>query len=583
MNTIKKNTQALSFILSFLLIQGYAQSNKKTISELFKNKIEIYFSFDIKDRKELHTLTKIISIDNVQDKTVHAYANQKQFKKFSELKYKYTILTNPSEIIKDPKMLNLEDFKKRGVQAWDSWPTYSAYVAMMNKFQTDFPSICKLETIGTLASGHKLLALKISKNVNAREYEPQFLYNSSIHGDEITGYVLMLRYIDYLLTNYGTNPKITSILDNSEIYICPLANPDGTFAGGDNTVAGATRSNKNGIDMNRNYPDPQDGLHPDGEVYQQETQMFMTFAKNHDFVMAVTFHGGAETVNYPWDTWTHVSPDVNWWTYISKMYADTAHLNSPSGYLTNPNASGITNGYAWYEVNGGRQDYMNVWQHCREVTIELSDDKTPAASKLPNLWNYNYKSFLNLLRQSLCGIKGLVTDSCTGKPIRAKLTINNHDKDSTEVYSSLPIGNYHRPIYNGTYSLTFSAPGYNSKTINNVTATNGNIVIRDVKLICKNVEIAELGNNYYISLYPNPSNGTFNVDIEASGNINNVSHNKCQLEIIDLLGNILITKNVSLNKNDNPVTFNLSNYSSGLYLAKIMFDDKTYLKKIVIQ
>ena len=69
MNTIKNNTLALSLILSFLLIQGYSQSNKKPISELFKNKIEIYFSFDIKDRKELHTLTKIISIDNVQDKT----------------------------------------------------------------------------------------------------------------------------------------------------------------------------------------------------------------------------------------------------------------------------------------------------------------------------------------------------------------------------------------------------------------------------------------------------------------------------------------------------------------------------------
>ena len=62
--------------------------------------------------------------------------------------------------------------------------------------------------------------------------------------------------------------------------------------------------------------------------------------------------------------------------------------------------NGITNGYAWYEVNGGRQDYMNYFRHCREVTIEISNTKLLPASQLVAHWNYNYRSLLNYIDQS---------------------------------------------------------------------------------------------------------------------------------------------------------------------------------------
>ncbi len=34
---------------------------------------------------------------------------------------------------------------------------------------------------------------------------------------------------------------------------------------------------------------------------------------------------------------------------------------------------GITNGAAWYVIDGGRQDYMNFFHQCREFTLEISD------------------------------------------------------------------------------------------------------------------------------------------------------------------------------------------------------------------
>jgi len=50
------------------------------------------------------------------------------------------------------------------------------------------------------------------------------MYTSSMHGDELTGYVLMLRLIDSLLSTYGTNPRVTNLVNNFEIWINPLAN-----------------------------------------------------------------------------------------------------------------------------------------------------------------------------------------------------------------------------------------------------------------------------------------------------------------------------------------------------------------------
>ncbi len=452
-------------------------------NSVFAGKKEVYFKFNIASRLEILTLTRIISIDNVtSNNVVYAYANKKEFTQFLDLNYQYTLLTNPGDLITNPAMSGV--VRSKQIQAaWNAYPTYAAYEAMMYQFATDYPALCKVYNICTLASGRKLLLAKISNNINTHENEPQFLYTSTIHGNEPSGFVHMLHLIDTLLSSYGTNARITNILNNTELWICPLANPDGTFgASGGASITGATRANANGVDMNRNYPDPLQGLHSDGNAWQPETQAFMGFADTMNFVMAANFHEGAEVCNYPWDCKTGGTADESWWELVSHEFADSAHVYGPSGFFTNPYSSGITEGYDWYVVNGGRQDYMNYYHHCREQTIEISGTQCPAASALPGLWNGCRRSFFNYIEQSLKGIRGVVTDSCTGQGIRANVFITGHDVDSTNVYSALPVGNYHRPIYAGTYNLTFSAPGYQSKTINNITVANGSTVVQNVVL-----------------------------------------------------------------------------------------------------
>lgn len=428
---------------------------------VLKTRGEIVFSFQIDETAELELVSRIISIDRVDGLTVRAYANPAQYLKFLQLGYDITLHPHAgvgvNAEMKDQTTLS-------PLTVWNFYPTYPNYESLMAQFESAFPGLCDLDTLLTLNSGRRILVLKISDNPDTDEGEPEFFYSSSMHGDETTGYILLMHLADYLLQNYGTNAEATDLINNMEIFICPLANPDGTYYGGNSTVTGARRNNANNVDLNRNYPDPQNGPHPDGNAWQPETVAFMNFAAQRHLTAGANYHGGAEVVNYPWDTWATLHPHNNWYFFTSREYADTVHLHAPSGYMDYLN-NGITNGYAWYEVNGGRQDYMNYFHHCMESTIEVSDVKLLPSSQLIAHWNYNWRSMILLMKQARYGVHGSVTSQSTGLPVAAKVFINGLDNNGSEVYADSVVGDYHRLLKGGTYTLEFSAPCYLTQNI----------------------------------------------------------------------------------------------------------------------
>jgi hypothetical protein len=402
-----------------------------------------------------------------------------EFNKFLKFNAGFEVLTPPSLLFKP---LPGDEIITRNVDNLDYYPNYSEYIDMMYQFEDDYPNLCEVVNMGTTNDDRELLFIHINNNIGVDENEPEFMYTATIHGDEVVGYFLMMRYIDYLLQNYTVDPAIANLVNNIDIWINPLANPDGTFAAGNNSVWGATRTNAFNVDLNRNYADPEDGPHPDGNVYQTETIAFMDFAENHNFVMSSNMHGGAEVLNYPWDTWSQLSADDDWWIYVCREYADISHENSPSGYLTDYN-DGITNGYAWYSISGGRQDYMNYFHNCREMTLELSSNKMPTESQLPEFWESNYRSLNKYMEQSLYGFSGVITNAANGNTVAAKVFTDNHDIDNSEVFSSQPLGNYFRPIKEGSYDVTFSSFGYYNKTISDVIINDYSDLELNVELI----------------------------------------------------------------------------------------------------
>lgn len=350
------------------------------------------------------------------------------------------------------------------------YPTYDAYVSMMYDFADRYPDICKVFSIGTLSSGREILVAQIGDNIEINEKEPNFLYTSTMHGDETAGFPMMLQLIDLLTCEYDSDPRIKNLVDNINIYINPLANPDGTYTDDNSTVRGATRRNSNVVDLNRNFPDPEDGLNPDNKPYQEETLAFMEFADKFNIHMSCNFHGGAEVVSYPWDTYRQAPADVEWWLRVSHEYANSCQANGPQRYMSEFD-DGVTNGFAWYEVRGGRQDHMTYFHRGRELTLELSNVKLVDSESLPIFWNANKSALLSYIEEALYGLHGIITDCNTGQPIKAEILIPGFDIDNSSVFSDSLQGDFYRFLEAGNYMVQIIAAGYETLEVN-VEITN---------------------------------------------------------------------------------------------------------------
>ena len=481
MNKIRYFILVLAVIVSGTLP---AQSQKE-LGELMRERNEYYFTLNVSNPKAAQAISDLCSVDGTDGRTVVCYANQQQYDKLLLAGYQPTLQTPPS-LREEAKMWQGGD---RATYQWDSYLTYDQYVSMMEGFPSEAISgrTCTLLDLGTLSTANHRKLLGVRINNGQPNGKPKFLYSSTMHGDEITGMILMLRLIDELCTS--TDSRIVNLVNNLDIYILPLTNPDGTYYGGNNTVTGARRANGNNKDLNRNYKDYFKGEHPDNNSYQDETLWTMALGDENLFTMSANYHGGAEVMNYPWDAVYNDHADKDWYEYVCTEYVQLAR-QTYSSYMSDTYSDGVTNGATWYVITGSRQDYMNAYAQCREVTIECSTTKTPNASQLPNFWNYNHNSMLAFMEQCLKGVHGFVYDAQTNKPLQGvTVTVQNHDVNNSFV-TTHTIGDFHRPIKSGTYTFEFSKAGYYPQTVE-VTVADGQRVDLDPIYLEDGVPIPE--------------------------------------------------------------------------------------------
>lgn len=455
-------------------------------------------------RESIDIITRNVSIISVKGDKVSISLSPATVNWFTAQKFSYSIVQRPETkgIITAQNISQAMD--------WQSYPSYSDYLAIMQNFASTYPSICDLDTIGTSINGRLVLVLKISDNVKVGEDEPSVFYTSTIHGDETGGFILMMRLVDSLLKSYSNSQRIRNMVDNLEIWINPLANPDGTYRTG-NTITSPVRYNSNGIDLNRNFPDP---MVP-SIIPQKENADMIRFLRKRRFVLSANFHAGSELVNYPWDRWFYrFHADDSWFISISRAYADTIHKYSATSYFTDEN-NGVTRGALWYVINGGRQDFVTWELQGREVTIELDRIKQTPAAQLELLWYLNRRSLISYLENALYGVHGYVRDAVSSLPVPAKIMIKGHDIDSSHVYSDTLTGSFTRMLYPRLWNITFSAKGYRDTTLTNVLVTAfqpTNIVVNMTPLasnIDKTTPEAPL-------LYPNPASSFINVRLPVN-------------------------------------------------------------------
>lgn len=323
------------------------------------------------------------------------------------------------------------------------------YHTFMQQTAALYPNICSLVQYGTSGQNRPLYALKISDNVQINESEPELKYIGSIHGDETVGYDMLIRLIQLLTSQYGIDPRITTIVNNTEVWISPMMNPDGYVLG--------QRYNAAGIDLNRNFPMPTGVDHPDDNNWGIENIAMMDFSNAHNFALSINFHGGALVINYPWDYTPVLATDDALLQQLSLTYS----MHNQPMYNSTEFPQGITNGAAWYIITGSMQDWNYGFTSCIEVTAEISNTKWPAASTLDTYWAQNQESLLSYIEFAQRGIKGIVTSNAQ-TPIPATIKINGNTK---WIRNDPVVGDYHRILLPGTYTVNVSSPGYINQSV----------------------------------------------------------------------------------------------------------------------
>lgn len=276
------------------------------------------------------------------------------------------------------------DVKSLQLMETNDYPSPEQIEAELRDLNKQYPDLTQLIQIGKSNDGRPLLVLKISDNAAIDETEPEFKYISSMHGDEITGREVMVSLAADILKEYSTNSEIKNLVDSTEIYIMASMNPDGSYR--------RQRGNARGVDLNRDFPDFSTSDNQDNPAGREvETQAVMNFQKTRQFALSSNFHGGAEVMNYAWDTIPDQHPFFDLLVEIALDYTNHALYIKNNGEFAN----GITNGYEWYEVNGGMQDWSYHWYNDLQFTVELSTAKWPSYSKIPYYYQQNKNALIS--------------------------------------------------------------------------------------------------------------------------------------------------------------------------------------------
>lgn len=108
---------------------------------------------------------------------------------------------------------------------------YHNYEETANLFRSlisTYPHLARLHSIGKSVQNRDLWVLEISENVHNRSLgEPMFKYVANMHGDETLGREVVIYLAQYLLENYGSDARVTRLVNTTDIFLMPSLNPDG--------------------------------------------------------------------------------------------------------------------------------------------------------------------------------------------------------------------------------------------------------------------------------------------------------------------------------------------------------------------
>jgi hypothetical protein len=378
-----KNCSMLFF--SVILIYNiscelFAQKDSSAKLDYYKvSQVRVYID-DQSDVLELRKQGLGFEHINIQDNYFDVLLDSVQIDKLKKTGYPYEIIID--DMTKDYLERTKESREKiktkkpcqpigMGYGSMGGYYTFNEVVAQLDTMRFIFPSlITAKDSIGSSIEGRTIWAVKISDNPDVNENEPQVFYNALTHANEQQGMMTVLYFMYYLLENYGSNPEVTYLVNNRELYFVPVVNPDGYTYNEQISPNGGGMWRKNrrnsgggiyGIDLNRNYgynwgydnigssPNPQDwNYRGTGPFSEPETQAIRNICTNKNFSVASNYHTYWDVLFPPWAYNNTHTPDSTTFNCLIKL------ATALNGYINGLFLPPVEN----YPSNGDVCDWM---------------------------------------------------------------------------------------------------------------------------------------------------------------------------------------------------------------------------------
>ena len=249
--------------------------------------------------------------------------------------------------------------------------------------QDSYSHIARVIDLGDSLEGRNIYALKISDNVYQDEQEAELFFVGCHHAREWISVEVPFLLGKYLVENYETNSQVKDLVDQCEIWIVPLLNPDGL----EYSIHFYRYWRKNrrdngdgsfGVDLNRNYSfnwgldNEGSSPFPSSTVYrgtspfsEPETQIIRDLFTERNFQAVISYHNYSQVILYPWG-------------YTNQPTAEEQLLDqiaaNMSGLMQSVNGNIYEYGQAGadlYLTNGGMIDWTFGTYNIPSYTLEL--------------------------------------------------------------------------------------------------------------------------------------------------------------------------------------------------------------------
>ena len=315
-----------------------------------------------------------------------------------------------NEMIKSGEILQSDNVSGFSFGSMGGFYTYNEIIQKLDSMRLQYPTLITSKIdLGLSVQNRNIYAVKISDNpdVNESSTEAPVYFDALHHAREPQAMASMMYYMYWLLENYGTDPEVTYLLNNREIFFVPVVNPDGYVYNQSTNPNGGGSWRKNrrnnggsfGVDLNRNYDygwgnNSGSSNDPGSETYrgpsaasEPETQAIKNFVSTINPKIAFSMHSVAGRYLNPYGyTDTTISYEI-YSEFSSDFAASNNYLYGTVKEMLNYYSSGTTRDYlhsegtyCWTPEVGG----TGFWPNQSEII--------PVASE--NLYAMKYLSWV---------------------------------------------------------------------------------------------------------------------------------------------------------------------------------------------